>query len=52
MILPCEVGVKTVLPAVKAVMARTHNHKKHSLNEKQTVDLLGLSQSAISRYVG
>jgi hypothetical protein len=29
-----------------------HNHKKHSLNEKQTVDPLGLSQSAISRYVG
>ncbi len=51
MILPCEVGVKTVLPAVKAIMARIMV-KKHELTEKQTADLLGLSQSAVSRYVG
>ena len=51
MILPCEVGVKTVLPAVKAVMARSMV-EKHELNEKQTADILGLSQSAVSRYVG
>ena len=51
MILPCEVGVKTVLPAVKAIMARSIV-EKHGLNEKQTADLLGVSQSAISRYVG
>lgn len=51
MILPCEVGVKTVLPAVKAIMARTIV-EKHGLNEKQTANLLGLSQSAVSRYVG
>ncbi len=51
LILPCEVGVKTVLPAVKAIMARSIV-QKHGLNEKQTADLLGLSQSAVSRYVG
>ncbi len=51
MILPCEVGVKTVLPAVKAIMARTIM-EKHGYNEKQTADLLGLSQSAVSRYAG
>lgn len=51
MILPCEVGVKTVLPAVKAIMARSIV-EKHGLNEKQTADLLGLSQSAVSRYIG
>ena len=50
MILPCEVGVKTVLPAVKAIMARSIV-EKHGLNEKQTAELLGLSQSAVSRYV-
>ncbi len=50
MILPCEVGVKTVLPAVKAIMARTIV-EKHGYNEKQTAALLGLSQSAVSRYV-
>jgi transcriptional regulator with XRE-family HTH domain len=26
--------------------------QKHGYNEKQTADLLGLSQSAVSRYVG
>ena len=51
LILPCEVGVKTVLPAVKAIMARSIV-EKHGLNEKQTADLLGLSQSAVSRYIG
>jgi len=50
LILPCEVGVKTVLPAVKAIMARSIV-EKHGLNEKQTADLLGLSQSAVSRYI-
>lgn len=49
MLLPCEVGVKTVLPAVKAIMARTIV-EKHGLTEKDTANLLGLSQSAISRY--
>ncbi len=44
-------GVKTVLPAVKAIMARSIV-KNHGLNEKQTADLLGLSQSAVSRYIG
>lgn len=51
LILPCEVGVKTVLPAVKAIMARSIV-QKHGLNEKQTAILLGISQSAVSRYVG
>ena len=50
MILPCEVGVKTVLPAVKAIMAR-EIVANHGLNEQQTAELLGLSQSAVSRYV-
>jgi len=50
LILPCEVGVKTVLPAVKAMMAR-EIVANHGLNEQQTAELLGLSQSAVSRYV-
>ena len=50
LILPCEVGVKTVLPAVKAVMAR-QIVEKHGLNEQQAAELLGLSQSAVSRYI-
>lgn len=50
MLLPCEVGVKTILPAVKAIMARSIV-ENHGFTEKQTANLLGLSQSAVSRYV-
>jgi predicted transcriptional regulator len=50
LILPCEVGVKTVLPAVKAIMAR-QIVEKHGLNEQEAARLLGLSQSAVSRYI-
>jgi len=50
LILPCEVGVKTVLPAVKAIMAR-QIMEKHGFNEQETAKLLGLSQSAVSRYL-
>jgi hypothetical protein len=44
------VGVKTILPAVKAIMAR-NIVEKHGLKEKETADILGLSQSAVSRYM-
>lgn len=50
MILPCEVSVKTILPAVKAIMAREIVANR-GFNEQQTAELLGLSQSAVSRYV-
>ena len=50
LILPCEVSVKTILPAVKAIMAREIVSNR-GLNEQQTAELLGLSQSAVSRYV-
>jgi predicted transcriptional regulator len=49
LLLPCEVGVQTVLPAIKALMARTII-EKHGMREKQVAEILGLSQSAISRY--
>jgi predicted transcriptional regulator len=49
MLLPCEVGVKTVLPALKALMAR-NILEKYGMKEKQVAEILGLSQSAISRY--
>jgi predicted transcriptional regulator len=49
LLLPCEVGVKAVLPAIRALMARTIV-EKHGMKEKQAGEILGLSQSAISRY--
>jgi len=49
LLLPCEVGVKSVLPAIRALVARTIV-EKHGIKEKQVAEILGLSQSAISRY--
>jgi predicted transcriptional regulator len=49
LLLPCEVGVQKVLPAIRALMARTIV-EKHGMKEKQVAELLGVSQSAISRY--
>jgi predicted transcriptional regulator len=49
LLLPCEVGVKTVLPAIRALMARTIM-ENHGMKEQQVAEILGLSQSAISRY--
>ena len=47
--LPCEVGVKTVVPAIRALLAKKLV-EQHEMNESQTAIVLGLSQSAISRY--
>ena len=47
--LPCEVGIKTVIPAIRALLAITLV-ERHGMNEKQTALILGLSQSAINRY--
>ena len=38
-----------MLPAIKALMARAIV-EKHGMKEKQVAEILGLSQSAISRY--
>jgi predicted transcriptional regulator len=47
--MPCEVGVKTVVPAIRALLAKKLV-EQHGMNESQTAVILGLSQSAISRY--
>jgi predicted transcriptional regulator len=49
-LLPCETGVKTVLPAVKALVAK-NIVEKHGMKEQQVASILGLSQSAVSRYL-
>jgi predicted transcriptional regulator len=49
LLLPCEVGVKTVLPAIRALMAKAIMERQ-GMKEKQAAEILGLSQSAISRY--
>ena len=49
MILPCEIAVKSVIPAVKALIAR-ELVEKHGLKQDEAAELLGISQSAVSKY--
>jgi predicted transcriptional regulator len=49
LITPCEVAVKSVVPAVKALMAK-ELMEKHGFKQGQTAELLGISQSAVSKY--
>jgi predicted transcriptional regulator len=49
MLTPCEVAVKTVSPAIRALLAQTLT-MKHQMKEKQVADILGITQSAVSKY--
>ena len=49
MLIPCEVAIKTVLPSIRALMAR-NLLQKHRMREGQVAELLGVSQSAVSKY--
>ena len=49
MLTPCEVAVKTVSPAIRALLAQTLI-EKHELKENQVAEILGVTQSAVSKY--
>jgi hypothetical protein len=49
LIIPCEIAGKSVLPAVKAMMAN-ELVKKHGLKQDEVAGILGISQSAVSKY--
>lgn len=49
MLTPCEVAVKTVSPAIRALLAQTLR-EKHELKETQIAQILGITQSAVSKY--
>jgi len=49
MLLPCEVAVKSLLPPVRAALAK-QLMTKHGLKQIETAKLLGVSQPAISLY--
>lgn len=49
MLTPCEVAVKTVSPAIRALLAQTLRDK-HELKEIQIAEILGITQSAVSKY--
>lgn len=49
LILPCEIAVKSVIPAIKATMAK-ELVETHGLKQDQVAEILGVSQSAVSKY--
>ncbi|MEM3824022.1 MAG: helix-turn-helix domain-containing protein [Candidatus Bathyarchaeia archaeon] len=49
MIIPCEIAVKSVIPAVKALIAK-QLVEKHGLKQERVAEILGISQSAVSKY--
>ena len=49
MLVPCEVAVRCILPAVRAMIAK-ELMMKHKLKQVETAELLGVSQPAISLY--
>jgi uncharacterized protein len=46
---PCEIAVKTVSPAIRAYMAQTMM-EKHDLSQIEVAKILGITQSAVSKY--
>jgi len=49
LIIPCEIAVKSVIPAIKALIAK-ELVEKHGLKQDEVAELLGISQSAVSKY--
>jgi predicted transcriptional regulator len=49
LILPCEVAVRSVIPAVKALIAK-ELIEEQGLKQDQVAEILGMSQSAVSKY--
>jgi predicted transcriptional regulator len=49
MLTPCEVAVKTVSPAIRALLAKSLL-EKHGMKETQVAEILGVTQSAVSKY--
>ena len=49
MILPCEVAVKSVIPAIRSAIARELT-ESYGLKQTEVAEILGVTQTAISKY--
>ena len=49
LILPCEVAAKSVVPAVRALIAKELMDEQ-GLKQDEVAEILGISQSAVSKY--
>ncbi|MCK4933359.1 transcriptional regulator [Candidatus Bathyarchaeota archaeon] len=48
--LPCEIAVKSVVPAIRALLAE-ELIKAHEMKQSDAANLLGITQTAISKYI-
>jgi len=51
MSLPCEIAIKCILPPIRAMIAK-ELITKHNLKQAEAAKILGVSQPAISLYIG
>jgi len=49
MSMPCEVAVKSLVPAIRALMARELT-QTHKMKQGEVASLLGITQAAVSKY--
>ncbi|NVM28710.1 MAG: transcriptional regulator [Candidatus Helarchaeota archaeon] len=47
---PCEINVKLIIPAVRAVIVQ-ELHEKYGKNQNEIASLLGLTQPSVSHYL-
>ena len=50
MLLPAEIESKTLIPALRAILAKTLA-EKHSIREDEISKMLGVTQAAVSNYI-
>ena len=50
MLMPCEVAVKSVMPALRALVAKELT-RTYNLKQNEVADLLGVTQTAVSKYL-
>jgi len=49
MLIPCEVAVKSVIPALRALVAKELT-QKYDMKQNDVANLLGVTQAAVSKY--
>jgi len=47
--LPCEIAVKSVVPAIRALLAKELT-QNYGMKQKEAANLLGITQTAVSKY--
>jgi len=50
MVTPCEVAVKSVIPSIRAYIAKELT-QTHKMKQDDVADLLGITQTAVSKYI-